>query len=348
MKHKVRPIRKPAAPKRPAAPRRRRPAFDAEAVLARGRTVLEAEAAAIRSLAPRLGAPFVDAVRRILSCRGRVVVTGMGKAGFVAQKLSATLASSGTPSLYLHPAEALHGDLGRVVSGDVVVALSNSGRTEEVLRLLGPVKRIGALVIALTGDASSPLARGADLVLELGPIEEACPLGLVPTASAAALLALSDALAMAILAQRPFGSEDYALFHPSGSLGRSVTPVEEVMRQGRRNPVVREDAPLAEAVRVMTQTPGRPGATSVVDATGVLVGVFTDGDLRRLLEEGRFSLTIAVGEVMCRAPRTVRPTTLVQDATRILREKTIDQLPVVDDAGRPVGLLDVQDVLALA
>ena len=285
-------------------------------------------------------------MRELLDCRGRVVVTGLGKPGFIAQKLSATLASSGTPSLYLHPAEALHGDLGRVVRDDVVVALSNSGRTDEVVRLCGPVKRIGARIVALTGDPGSPLALAADVVLDIGDVEEACPLGLVPTASSIVLLALAGALAMAVLKNRPFGSEDYALFHPGGSLGRSVLPGEEIMRSGSRNPLVRADESLARAVEVMTQTPGRPGAACVVDPAGKLVGIFTDGDLRRLREGGGFSVKLRVGEGLCKAPRTVRPGTLVLEAARLLREKQLDQLPVVDDAGRAVGLLDVQDILA--
>jgi arabinose-5-phosphate isomerase len=312
-----------------------------------GRTVVEAEVAALQALVPRLGAAFSAAVAELLACKGRVVVTGMGKPGFVAQKLSATLASSGTPSLYLHPAEALHGDLGRVVRHDLLLALSNSGRTEEVVRLLGPVKRIGARVIAMTGDPTSPLARGADVVLDVGKIEEACPLGLVPTASSMVLMALGDALAMTVLKNRAsFGSEEYALFHPGGLLGRQVMRVEDVMRKGDMNPVIELGATLADAVVAMTRTPGRPGAANVVDRTGVLVGIFTDGDLRRLFERGEAREDRKVAEVMGRMPRTVSPDLLVMDAARVLREAHVDQVPVVDGAGRPVGLLDVQDLLS--
>jgi arabinose-5-phosphate isomerase len=282
----------------------------------------------------------------VLGCKGRVVITGMGKPGFVAQKISATLASTGTPSLYVHPAEAAHGDLGRIAKDDVVVALSNSGETEEILRLLPALKKIGARVVAFTKDRANPLARGADLVVPIGNVEEACPMGLAPTASTAVLLAVGDALAMTVLANRPFDREEYALFHPGGKLGRGLMKVREIMRQSEANPVVREDQPLSAAVAVMTETPGRPGAASVVDASGHLAGIFTDGDLRRLVEHGLTDFTQPVSTAMGRNPRTVRPDALVVDAARILRSAAIDQVPVVDEDGRPVGLLDVQDLLA--
>jgi arabinose-5-phosphate isomerase len=329
----------------PAPPRagRRRAAGDA-ALLRYGRTVLRTEARAIESL--RLEASFVAAVRWILECKGRVVVTGMGKPGFVAQKISATLASTGTPSLYVHPAEAAHGDLGRIAREDLVLALSNSGETEEILRLLPALRRIGARIVAFTRDHQNPLARGADLVVPLGPIEEACPLGLAPTASTAALLALGDALAMTVLESRPFDREDFALYHPAGKLGRGLMKVREVMRQGEANPLVRDRATLADCVGVMTKTPGRPGAATVVDARGRLLGVFTDGDLRRLIEGGHQDYALPVRQVMGRSPRTCAPMDLVQHAAARMREAQIDQLPVVDEAGRPVGILDVQDLLA--
>ena len=309
-----------------------------------GQSVVAAEAAALGRLA--LDAHFATAVEWVLACRGRVVVTGMGKPGFVAQKLSATLASTGTPSHYLHPADAAHGDLGRVTREDVVLALSNSGETEEILRLLPALKKIGARVVALTRDDASPLARGADLVLRIGAIEEACPMRLAPTASTAALLAVADALAMTVLKNRPFDLEEYALYHPGGKLGRGLMKVREVMRSGRENPLVRDTAPLKEAVAVMTETPGRPGACTVVDRDGKLVGVFTDGDLRRNVERERVDFDAPVSDFMSRNPRTVRPEALVVDAARVLRQARIDQVPVVDEAGRPVGLLDVQDLLA--
>jgi arabinose-5-phosphate isomerase len=306
--------------------------------------VVAAEARAIAAVA--LGDAFARAVEWILGCKGRVVVTGMGKPGFVAQKISATLASTGTPSLYVHPAEAAHGDLGRIARDDVVLALSNSGETEEILRLLPSLRRIGARIVALTRDAANPLARAADLVVPIGNVEEACPMGLAPTASTAVLLAVGDAIAMTVLAERPFDREEYALYHPGGKLGRGLMKVSELMRHGDANPVVAASAPLREAVAVMTETPGRPGATSVVDDAGKLVGILTDGDLRRMIEHGETDFGRPVSSVMGRGPRTVRPDALVVDAARVLRQARVDQVPVVDGEGRPVGLLDVQDLLA--
>jgi arabinose-5-phosphate isomerase len=246
----------------------------------------------------------------------------------------------------VHPAEAAHGDLGRIAREDLVLALSNSGETEEILRLLPALRRIGARLVALTRDHQNPLARGADLVIPLGPIEEACPLGLAPTASTAALLALGDALAMTVLENRPFDRDDFALYHPAGKLGRGLMKVREVMRQGEANPLIRESDTLADCVAVMTKTPGRPGAATVVDRAGRLVGVFTDGDLRRLVEQHEVDFRAPIGKVMTRNPRTVRPDAQVSEAARVLAQAAIDQVPVVDVKGRPVGLLDVQDLLA--
>ena len=321
-----------------------RPPLRNRDLVAYGKTVLSAESKALESVV--LGDGFADAVRAILGCKGRVVVTGMGKPGFVAQKISATLASTGTPSHFVHPAEAAHGDLGRIAKHDLVVALSNSGETEEILRLLPALKKIGARIVAITRDRSNPLARGAEIVVPIGNVDEACPMGLAPTASTAVLLAVGDALAMTVLANRKFDKEEYALFHPGGKLGRGLMKVAEIMRAGDANPLVKESAPLAEAVAVMTRTAGRPGATTVIDSAGKLVGIFTDGDLRRLVERGQTDFTHPVAKAMCRNPRTVRPDALVVDAARVLRQARIDQVPVVDEEGHPVGLLDVQDLLA--
>jgi arabinose-5-phosphate isomerase len=320
------------------------PARRSRALLDYGRTVLSAEAAAIGLV--KLGEPFARAVEWILGCTGRVVITGMGKPGFVAQKISATLASTGTPSHFVHPAEAAHGDLGRIAREDVVIALSNSGETEELLRLLPALKKIGARLVAITRDTVNPLARGADLVIAIGNVEEACPMGLAPTASTAVLLAVGDALAMTVLENREFSREEYALFHPGGKLGRGLMKVHELMRQGEACPLVAESAPLSAAVAVMTGTPGRPGATGVHDAAGKLVGIFTDGDLRRLVELGQTDFTRPVAVAMGRHPRTIRPGDLLVDAAEVLREARVDQVPVVDGEGRMVGLLDVQDLLA--
>src|ERR1700716_1426243 len=309
------------------------------------REVIRAEADAVAQLGARLNGAFARAVEMVLACPGRVVVTGMGKPGFIAQKISATFASTGTPSLFLHPAEALHGDLGRLVPGDLVVALSNSGETEEILRLLPALKRLGAPIIAVTGGQKSSLAAAADVVLEIGPVPEACPLGLAPTTSTVALLALGDALAMTVLHRRGFSPEQFAELHPAGALGRQLLRVREVMRTGAANPTVTEDTSLRETAAVMS-TVGRPGAASVVDDSGKLVGIFTDGDLRRLVQQDDVDFTRSVSAVMGRNPRTVSPDALAVTAAEILREGQIDQLPVVESEGRPVGLLDGQDILS--
>ena len=326
--------------------RSRKKTDTAPAALEYARQVLTQEARAITSLEGRLGKGFLAALTAIEACRGRVVCTAIGKPGFIAQKLSATLSSTGVPSLYLHPAEAAHGDLGRVASGDVVIALSNSGATEEVVRLLVPLRRVGVTVVAITGDEKSPLATGADIVVELGSIDEACPMGLVPTASSAALHAVCDALAMTLAWRREFTESEYALYHPGGKLGRSVLKVREVMRTGEANPLIGDKATLEEVVVVMTRTHGRPGAAIVTDGKGKLVGIFTDGDLRRLAEKHELDLAAKIRDVMVRRPRCIGPEELVLTAAALMREMKVDQLPVVDAEGRAVGLLDVQDLLA--
>jgi arabinose-5-phosphate isomerase len=311
-----------------------------------GRAVLEDESRALSRLSRRLDDRFVQAVVMIAACRGRLVVSGMGKAGFVAQKISATFASTGTPSLFLHPADALHGDLGRIAAGDVLLAFSHSGETEEVVRLIGPAKRVGAEVIAVTGEATSSLAQEADLVLEIGLHKEAGN-GLAPTTSTTVMLGLGDALAMAVLEQRGFTADQFYQYHPAGSLARRLMRVHEVMRKDAMVPIVQRSTPLREVIAVMTKTPGRPGAAIVVDGRGRMIGMFTDGDLRRLLESGESALDVAVHQVMCADPKTVSPDVPVVEAARLLREYHVDQVPVVDGRRRPVGLLDVQDLLAL-
>lgn len=305
--------------------------------------VLKAEADAILSLIPRVGGSFQKAVEMIVACKGQVVVTGMGKAGLVGQKISATFASTGTPSIFLHPAEAYHGDLGRVRKEDLVVALSNSGETEEILQLVPHVRKIGAGVLSLTGRADSPLGKVSDAVVEMGRIEEACPLRLAPSASTTALLALGDALALTVLQLRGFSTEQFAFYHPAGAIGRKLQKVRDVMRSGERNPVVREDATVTEAIGLITRA--RAGAISIVDAHGKLLGIFTDGDLRRMMSHTPDRLTGAIRDVMTRRPTTVGPDQLAAEALKILREKKIDEVPVVDSAGAPVGMLDVQDLL---
>ena len=310
-------------------------------------TVLETEAAAILALRNKLNGNFERAAQCMLQCRGHVVTMGMGKPGFIAQKLSATLASVGIPSFFLHPAEAAHGDIGRIAPGDMGVVLSNSGTTEEILRLLPTFKRWEMPLVVLTGDAQSPLAKHATILLEIGSINEACPMGLVPTASSAALHAMADALALSLAREKEMTPEQYALLHPAGALGRSVMRVGELMRQGPSNPVVHEKAPLSEAIIVMTQTPGKPGAANVVDADNKLVGIFTDGDLRRLIQSQTLNLDAPICQFMQKQPRCALANELAMAAAGRMQQFQVDQLPVVDEAGKIIGLLDVQDLLAI-
>jgi len=323
---------------------------DDQDILADARELLAAESGALSLMRETLDDDFVRAVRLILECSGRVVTTGIGKAGIIARKIGATLASTGTPSDFLHPVEAIHGDLGRVTRRDVVLALSNSGTTSEILRLVGPLRDIGAHIVAITSDVHSPLGEHSNVVLDYGHVTEACPLGLAPTTSTTVMLALGDALAMAISKERNLSPEEFARFHPGGNLGRSLMRVEEVMRRGEALPTVTSGTSLAAAVEVMTSTPGRPGAVLVVDGDARFAGFYTDGDLRRNLLEARDAgsfdmLSRPIDEVMTKAPVTIGPEQLVGDALRVLRERKIDQLAVVDAERRAVGLLDIQDLL---
>ncbi len=313
-----------------------------------GRSVLRAEAAALHAVLRRMGGEFVLAVERIHGCDGDVVVTGVGKSGLIGQKISATLASTGTPSIYLHSAEALHGDVGRVRRSDLVLAVSFSGETEEVLRVVPVVRKIGAGLLSITGNPASRLAKWSDVALDLGRIAEACPMGLVPTSSTTATLALGDALAMTVARRRKFSREDYALFHRGGSLGRQLMTVGEIMRRGREVPTVKPGTTVLAALQAVSGIGGaRAGATLVVDARGRLLGIFTDGDLRRRLGEGKSFLDLPIRDVMTRSPITVTDATLVAEALRILKDRKIDEVPVLDARGRPVGLLDVQDILEI-
>ncbi|MEZ6036908.1 MAG: KpsF/GutQ family sugar-phosphate isomerase [Planctomycetota bacterium] len=314
----------------------------------RAREIVECEANAVRQLAEGIGDAFVAVTERILQLPGRVVTAGMGKAGFIAQKVSATLASTGTPSIFLHPAEAIHGDLGRVDKGDLVLAFSKSGETEELLVMMPHVKAVGVPVVSITQSRASTLGRHSDLVLELGRIDEPGPHGLAPSASTTAMLALGDALALVVQEGRCFGPEEFARFHPGGDLGRRLLKVGELMRTGERNPCVHSGATVLQAIEVMTRTPGRPGATSVVDQDQRLVGFFTDGDLRRLIERGLDNPRArSIDEAMTPRPRSISPETFALEALALLHERQIDQMPVVDEHGRLIGLLDVQDLLNL-
>ena len=335
--------------KTPARKTPRRPSAKArKADLAYAKSVVRAEADALGVVHRGMGPAFLDAVDRLVACEGNVVVTGVGKSGLIGEKVSATLASTGTPSIWLHSAEALHGDVGRVRGNDVVLALSFSGETDEVLKLIPVVKRIGAPLISVTGNPASRLSKWSDVALDLGRIAEACPMGLVPTSSTTATLALGDALAMTAARRRKFSREDYALYHRGGSLGRQLITVGEVMRKGGEVPTVNPKETVGKALaRISAITYPRAGAALIVDARGRLLGIFTDGDLRRHLREGTGFLEEPIGEVMTRRPITVTTATLVAEALRILKGPKIDELPVLDDRGRPVGILDVQDVLEI-
>ena len=306
--------------------------------------VLKIERDAIASLIGRIDSNFERAVSEVYKIKGRVVVTGMGKPGFIAQKISATLSSTGTPSLYLHPAEALHGDLGRVTKDDLIIALSNSGETEEIVKLLPAIKKIGARLIAMTGNPASTLAKNADYVIDVSVKREACPLGLAPTTSTTVMLAMGDALAVALLDKKGFKEKDFAFFHPGGILGkRLILTVGDIMRKGTANPIVREDAKINKVLLAITRA--RAGSASVVNPKGRLIGIFTDGDLRRHLETDPDLVQRRVRDVMTKNPTVIRSDKLAAEAFDILRSKRIDEIPVVDDKMRPIGLVDVQDLL---
>lgn len=306
------------------------------------RRVLEIEARAIADLAARLDGDFDRAAEMLLRCSGRVVVTGMGKSGIVAQKIAATLSSTGTPSFFMHPAEALHGDLGMLVRGDVVIALSNSGETDEIVRLLELIRRLGAAIVAMSGDPGSTLARFADVHLHVGVDREACPLDLVPTASTTAALALGDALAVAVYERRGFSPQDFARVHPGGRLGRRLLQVGQIMHHGASLPRVSSGAPMADAVAEMSAK--RLGMTCVVDAAGRLLGVLTDGDLRRRMLRVERPLQGTVDSAMSAEPATIRPDALAAEALRSMEERRITSLPVVDAEGLLHGVVQIHDL----
>ena len=319
----------------------------AERLLALAREVLDIEADAVRGLKERLGAPFLEAHRLLLETRGRVVVTGMGKSGHIGNKIAATLASTGTPAFFMHPAEASHGDLGMITAGDVVIAISYSGESDEISRILPAIKRRGAKVIAITGRAASTLAREADVHLDARVEKEACPLELAPTASTTATLALGDALAMALLEARGFGSADFAQHHPGGTLGRRLlVHVEDIMRKGEQVPRSRaSDLLLPTALDEMSRK--GIGMTCVVDDAGRLAGIFTDGDLRRLLEHHDSVKGVKVGDVMKRNPTVIAPGRLAAEAAQIFENKSLGgRLVVCDPDGRLVGAITFHDLLA--
>jgi arabinose-5-phosphate isomerase len=308
------------------------------------RTVLKTEAQAVAALVDRIDGDFLRAVDLLLKCRGRVVVSGVGKSGHIGRKIAATMASTGTPAMFVHAAEAAHGDLGMITRADVLVALSYSGATAELLTIVPTLKREGTTLIAMTGKADSPLARHADVHLDVHVDKEACPLNLAPTSSTAAMLALGDALAIACLDARGFGPTDFARSHPGGALGRRLlTKVEDVMVTGDDVPAVPIGATVMEAIREISRK--RLGMTAVLDPDGRLAGIFTDGDLRRLLERGASVRDLPVAEVMTRDPLTIGPDALAAEAAQVIESTLKNQLLVVKD-GQLVGALHAHDLTA--
>ncbi len=308
-----------------------------------GKRVLDIEARAIAVLVERLDHRFEQAVDLLYGCTGKVVVSGMGKSGLIGQKIAATLASTGTPAFFVHPAEGVHGDLGMLGRGDVLIAISNSGETEELLKILPFIKRLNIPVIAMTGRVQSMLAKHSEVVLDISVKEEACPMGLTPTASTTAALAMGDALAIALLQKRGFREEDFAQFHPGGTLGRRLLlRVRDLMHKGEQIPRVLGDAPLREAILEMTRK--KFGMTTVVDGMGRLSGVITDGDLRRLLERGIDLTASRAGELASKNPKTIGPDDLAARAVQIMEQYSITSLVVCEDQ-RVVGVIHLHDLL---
>jgi arabinose-5-phosphate isomerase len=313
------------------------------------RTVIEAEAAAIESVASVVDDSFARAAEMIYGCGGSCIVSGIGKAGIIGQKISATMASTGTPSHFLHPAEAVHGDLGRLRKDDVVLVLSYGGETDEVTRLINLVKQLDVPLIALTGDKDSTLSKHSDVVLSMGKLNEACPLGVAPSVSTTCMLAVGDALALMLMKARNFSVEDYVRFHPGGSLGAKLMTVEQSMmfRPGEKLPIVKM-ADSIEQLLSKTSDVKRHGAVMTVDSQGKLAGIITDADLRRLItKEGPAAFSKKVSEVMTANCKRIRADALAAEATAIFHKFRIDELPVVDAEDRPVGLIDVQDIVTI-
>ncbi len=306
------------------------------------RRVLDTEARAVARLADRLGEEFDHAVDLITECTGRVVLTGMGKSGIVCQKIAATLASTGTPAFFMHPAEAVHGDLGVIVAGDVVVAVSNSGETAEIVRLLEVIRRLGAKIIGMSGAPDSTLAQHADVHLDVGVDEEACSLDLVPTASTTAAMAMGDALAVACYEKSGFSARDFARYHPGGRLGRKLLRVETIMHRGDDLPAVHRDTPMDRTVREISAK--RLGMICVVGDEGHLLGIVTDGDLRRRLLRKERPLEGTAGDAMTQKATTISPAALATEALRILEEKKITSLPVVESDRTLVGVVQIHDL----
>jgi arabinose-5-phosphate isomerase len=313
------------------------------------RKVIQAEAEAIRAVTPIVDDSFAKAVEMIYDCKGACIVTGIGKAGIIGRKISATLASTGTPSHFLHPAEAVHGDLGRLRKDDIVIVLSYGGETDEVTRLINLVKQLEIKLIAITGDSDSTLSKHSNVVLCMGEVSEACPLGVAPSVSTTCMLAIGDALAFTVMKGRKFSVEDYVRFHPGGSLGSKLMTVEQSMifKQGEKLPIA-EATDSVKQLLEKTRDVKRHGAVMVVDKNGKLAGIVTDADLRRLItKQGQKAFELKTSDIMTADCKRIRADALAAEATAIFHKYRIDELPVVDADNRPVGLIDVQDILTI-
>ena len=331
-----------------AIPHQKTPSFSQFEKLREGRAVIEQEAAALNRVAKLLDDQFCAATDRIVNCQGSTVITGIGKAGLIGRKIAATFSSTGTPSYFLHPAEAVHGDLGSLRSCDLLIVLSNSGETEEICRLLPAVARMQVPVIAITSTTHSQLAKYADVVLQLGRLKEAGLHGLPPSTSTTAMLAMGDALAIVAARTKGFTPNDFANCHPAGSLGRKLTPVNEIMRKGDELRIASEEQTVRHVFSSFPATTRRTGAVMLVDSDGTLAGLFTDSDLARLLEQNQdAALDCSIAHVMTQNPFTIYPDTLLSEVVEILSEKKLSELPVIDQAGHPVGLVDITDVIGL-
>ncbi len=317
-----------------------------EKTLADARNVLKIEAEAVLALAERIDGTFVKAIDKISSLRGKVVASGLGKSGHVARKIAATMASTGTPAIFMHPVEAVHGDLGIVSANDLLLLISNSGENDEILILLAAAKNIGAATIAMTGDTASTLGKNSDLTLDVGVDCEACPLGLAPTASTTAAMAMGDAMAVALMNRREFGKDDFAVFHPGGKLGqRLALKISDIMLTGDKIPVIPADTPYGEALKLMSEI-SNLGVILIVDAKGLLSGIYTDGDIRRtVISDRAWKHTDPIANFMSKSPRTVDPDAPASEALQMMEARAITSLAIVDSKGRPAGIIHLHDIL---
>jgi arabinose-5-phosphate isomerase len=314
------------------------------------RQVIETEAGAVRGMLAALDASFLRAVQLIVDCSGSVLTSGIGKAGHVARKLSASFSSTGTPSHFLNPAEALHGDLGAIRKGDLVLILSHSGESDEILRMISVIRKLGHPILAITASADNALGRFADVVLKTGKIEEACPLGLAPSASTTAMTALADALFLCVMTARNFGADDFAIYHPGGQLGRKLIRVAEAMtfRLGENLPIASDKLTVGQVLHAVSSIKRRSGAVILVNERETVSGIFSDGDLRRALtDDDGSALSRPISAYMTRDPKRIRGEQLASEAMGLMRRFRIDELPVVDDGDRPIGLIDIQDLVVL-